>query len=192
MTDPTADESRTAMLAGLESFTQRTEASLARLRDIQTQIDALVAPPQPTAVHAEMDADGLVTELTIDRDLPPDELEHEIALAISDATRRRPAMDPEALRTQARAVRAEGVSIEALLQRVLTGNGTFTGASSATEPEPHWNQRRTVAVTVQSGVVRGIRCDHRWLGSSMRDAVAREVRDTVNDAVRADGAAGGL
>ncbi|UJP40354.1 hypothetical protein [Cellulomonas palmilytica] len=168
------------IVAGLEAFSRRAEASLARLRDLQSQIDAIVPPQLPHAVHAEMDADGLLVELTIQQDLPADELEHEIGLAITDATRRRPA--PDVAKTQATfraAARGGDLDLGRILDQVLGG------LDPSTEPAAHRNARNTVEVSAQAGVVRRVRCDHTWLASTSRAGVAAEVLATVNEAVTA-------
>lgn len=179
MTEPT-DEARSAALAGIERFSRKAEASLARLRDIQAQLDVLVQPPQPTAVHAEMASDGSLTVLTIDRDLPPADLEHEIGLAIADAARRRPPADPAQVQAAYRAAARSGdLDLTRLVEQLLAG----TTDDLTVEPAPHWNAGHTVAVTAQAGLVRRVRCEHPWLASTLRDAVAREVLQTVNEAV---------
>lgn len=166
--------------AGLEGFTQRAEASIARLRDIQSQIDALVPPQQAHAVRAEMDGDGLLVELIIEQDLPAAELEHEIGLAIADAARRRPTPDPAQLQAGFRAAARAG---ELDLGRIL--EQLFAGHDPSTQPAAHRNAHNTVEVSAQSGFVRRIRCDHAWLTSTSREGVADEVRRTVNEAVTA-------
>lgn len=168
------------LFAGLEGFSRRAEASLARLRDLQSQIDALVPPTLPTIVHAEMDADGLLTWLTIEDDVAPDELEHEIGLAIADAARRRPAPDQTQAGVGFRAAAAAGeFDLARILDQLFSGQDLTAGSAS------HHNSRHTVAVTARAGVVRQVACDHSWLAATPRQAVAAEVLETVNEAVRA-------
>ena len=169
------------VVAGLEAFSRRAEASLARLRDIQSQIDAIVPPQLPHAVHAEMDADGLLTELTIEQDLPADELEHEIGLAITDAARRRPTPDANQLQDRFRDQATAGtLDLGGILAQLFSGQQDLTAA-----PPAHRNARNTVEVSARAGVVLRIRCDHTWLSTTSRHMVAAEVLTTVNEAVTA-------
>ena len=174
------DGAQPAALAGIERFNRKAEASLARLRDIQAQLDVLIQPAQSTAVHAEMGSDGSLTVLTIDRDLPPADLEHEIGLAIADATRRRPPADPaDAQAAYREAVKSGDLDLTKLVEHIFAR----TTDSLVVERAPHENAARTVAVAAQAGLVGRVRCKHPWLASTSRDAVAREVLQTVNDAV---------
>jgi hypothetical protein len=166
------------IMASLQGFSQRAEASVGRLRDLQSQIDALVPPTLPTAVRAEMGADGLLTQLTIVRDVAPAELEHEIGLAITDAARRRPALDPAQAQAPFRVAAQAG---ELDLGRIL--EQLFSGQDPTAHPAPHHNAEHTVAVTAQSGVVQRVECDHAWLERTSREGVAAEVLDTVNQAI---------
>lgn len=174
-----ADGPAPDLLAGLEAFSLRAQASLTRLRDIQSQIDALVPPDLPRSVHAEMDSDGLLTELTIQADMPAAELEHELGLAISDAARRRPAPDLAQTQSRYRAAGAGGLDLTQILEQVLGGQ------DPSAEPAPHRNGRNTVEVLAQAGMVRRVRCDHAWLTTTSRAAAAAEVLRTVNEAVTA-------
>jgi len=179
MTTPTGGPTPD-VVASLEALSQRAQSSVERLRQIQSEIDALVPPQVPTAVHAEMDADGLLTELTIEQDLAPDHLEHELGLAIIDAARRRPT--PDVTQVQARyqaQARAGGLDLGGILAQL------FSGQDPSAAVPAYRNARNTVEVDAQGGAVRRIRCDHGWLATTSRHAVAAEVLTTVNEAITA-------
>ncbi|MFN3865797.1 MAG: hypothetical protein ACK4MD_03685 [Demequina sp.] len=163
--------------ARLDNFLESAHRSVARLEELQRDIQHLATVPPPSAVTATVDESGRLIGLTINQaaraELPSGALDHDVNLALVAAHRERPVphdgVPPE----------PSGFDLASVLEQVFSGQAGAAPAAPPAPPEPVWNDARTVGVVTVEGVTQSVVFAEGWTQRQSEASIAAEVVRTA-------------